>query len=97
MSSDSAKSLRTPGARTGSGAPIFINPVGEIVALNHDSDRQVLAASFEELAQDFFLSGLFALAKMACREMLAKTSIELAAEQKKNGNLENTTPWPVLI
>jgi cell wall assembly regulator SMI1 len=41
---------------TGAGDPIIINPVGEVVALYHDSDeREVLAASLEELLQDIFV------------------------------------------
>jgi hypothetical protein len=43
-------------AITCTGDPIIINPVGEVVALYHDSDeREVLAASLEELLQDIFV------------------------------------------
>jgi hypothetical protein len=41
---------------SGTGDPIIINPVGEVVVLYHDSDeREVLAASFEELLQKSFV------------------------------------------
>lgn len=41
---------------TGTGDPIFINPVGEVVVLYHDSDElEVLAASLEELLQGSFV------------------------------------------
>jgi cell wall assembly regulator SMI1 len=40
----------------GTGDPIIINPVGEVVVLYHDSDeREVLAASLEELLQESFV------------------------------------------
>ena len=41
---------------TGTGDPVIINPVGEVVLLYHDSDeREVLAASFEALLQEGFV------------------------------------------
>ena len=41
---------------TGTGDPVIINPVGEIVVFYHDSDgREVLAASFEDLLQEGFV------------------------------------------